>query len=99
MVLGFTTVNLVNSAVCKMKLITSGHTLYQAAPLETSTSLHCCSTSLLQRFTALVRNSGETQCLEEAEQQQRQVSTFLILLFKLLTQFSFLSFLSSLSSL
>ena len=52
-------------------------------------------TSLLQRFTALqnlVRSSGETQCLEEAD-KQRQVSMFLILLFKLLTQFLYVSFL------
>ena len=41
----------------------SGQTLYQAAPMETI--LHCCST-LLQN---LVGSSGETQCLEEAEQQ------------------------------
>ena len=40
-----------------------GLDFYQAAPLKTNTSL-------LQRFTAdLVGNSGETQCLEEAEQR------------------------------
>ena len=39
-----------------------GPDLYRAASLETNTSL-------LQRFTAESRNSGETQCLEEAEQQ------------------------------
>ena len=39
-------------------LVSSGQTLYQAA-------LHCCS-ALLQN---VVGNSGETQCLEEAEQQ------------------------------
>ena len=61
-------------------------TLYQAALLETI--LHCCS-ALLQN---LVRSSGETQCLEEAD-KQRQVSMFLILLFKLLTQFLYVSFL------
>ena len=68
-------------------LVSSGQTLYQAAALA----------SLLQCFTAeSSRDSGETQCLEEAEQQQRQVSIFLILLFKLLTQFPFL-FISILS--
>ena len=56
--------------------------------------LHCCS-ALLQY---LVGNSGETQYIEEAE-QQRQVLMFL-LLFKLSSQFPFVSFLSiSLSSL
>ena len=45
-------------------LVSSGQTLYQAAPLDTNTSVHCCSA--LQN---LVGNSGETQCLEEAEQQ------------------------------
>ena len=43
-------------------LVSSGQTLYQAAPLETST--HCCN-ALLQ---ILVGNAGEAQCLEEAEQ-------------------------------
>ena len=44
-------------------LVSSGQTLYQASPLETNTSmLH----ALLQN---LVENSGEMQCLEEAEQQ------------------------------
>ena len=47
-------------------LVSSGQTLYQAAPLETNTLL-------LQRFTAeIVGNSGETQCLEEAEQQAEE---------------------------
>ena len=41
----------------------AGQTLYQAALLETNTSL-------LQHFNAeSSRNSGVTQCLEEAEQQ------------------------------
>ena len=43
----------------------TGQTLYQAATLETITSVLYCS-SLLQN---LVRNSGIMQCLEEAEQQ------------------------------
>ena len=44
-------------------IVSSGQTLYQAAPMEII--LHCCS-ALLQN---LVGSSGETQCLEEAEQQ------------------------------
>ena len=44
-------------------LVSSGQTLYQAAPLDTNT--YCCSASLQN----LVGNSEETQCLEEAEQQ------------------------------
>ena len=44
-------------------IVSSGRTLYQAAPMETR--LHCCS-ALLQN---LVGSSGETQCLEEVEQQ------------------------------
>ena len=44
-------------------LVSSGQTLYQATPLEINTSL---LQALLQN---LVGNSGETQCLEEAEQQ------------------------------
>ena len=56
-------------------------------PLRWRLILHCCST-LLQN---LVGNSGETQCFEVAE---RQVSMFLILNFKLLTRFPFVSFLS-----
>ena len=49
-------------------IVSSGQTLYQAAPLEMT------NTSLLQRFTAessreLRRNTVETQYLEEAEQQ------------------------------
>ena len=58
---------------------------------QRNTVLHCYSTVLHN----LVGNSGETQCLEEAEQQARQVSMFLILLFKfLIQQFPFVSFLS-----
>ena len=70
-------------------LVSSGQTVYQAAPLETKI-LHCCST-LLQN---VVGNSGETQCLEDAEQQAEASAIFLILLFKLLTRFPFVSFLS-----
>ena len=48
-----------------LPLVSLGQTLYQASPLETNSN-----TSLLQRFTAeSSRNSGETQCFEEAEQQ------------------------------
>ena len=45
-------------------LVSSDQTLYQAAPPETII-LHCCN-ALLQN---LVGNSGEMQCLEEAEHQ------------------------------
>ena len=48
--------------------------------------------SLLQRFTA--ESSQELCALRKLNNKQRQVSMFLILLFKLLTQFSFVSFLS-----
>ena len=56
-----------------------------------------CSTSLLQRFTA--ESSQEPRRNTVPGNKQRQVSMFLILLFKLLTQFPFLSILFSLSSL
>ena len=70
----------------KTSLVSSGQTLYQAAPLETNTSL-------LQRFTAeSCRDSGGTRCLEEAEQQAEASVDVLILLFNLLTQFPFVSF-------
>ena len=48
--------------------------------------------SLLQRFTA--ESSRELSALRKLNTKQRQLSLFLILLFKLLTQFPFVSFLS-----
>ena len=61
-------------------------------PLRWRLILHCCS-ALLQN---LVEKSGETQCLEEAEQQAEASVDVPFLLFKLLiiTQFPFVSFLS-----
>ena len=56
--------------------------------------LHCCS-ALLQN---VVGNSGETQCLEEAEQQAEASVNVPIFLFKLLTQFPFVTFSLSLSA-
>ena len=64
-------------------LVSLGQTLYQAAPLETNISL-------LQCFTA--ESSWELR--RKLNNKQKQVSMFLILLFKLLTQFPFVSFLS-----
>ena len=56
--------------------------------LETNTfKVHCCS-ALLQNL------SRELSALRKLNNKQRQVSMFLILLFKLLTQFLFVSFLS-----
>ena len=74
-------------------LFSSGQTLYQAAPLETNTSL-------LHRF--IVRNSGEMQCLEEAEQQAQasvDVPPPLQIVLLPFVSFSFLSISSSLCSL
>ena len=51
--------------------------------LETNTS------KMLQRFTA--ESSRELNALRKLNNKQRQVSMFLILLFKLITQFPFLS--------
>ena len=48
--------------------------------------------SLLQRFPA--ESSRELSAMRKLNNKQRQVSMFLIFLFKLLTQFPFLSFLS-----
>ena len=48
--------------------------------------------SMLQRFTA--ESSRELSALRKLNKKQRQVSMFLILLFKLLTQFPFVSFLT-----
>ena len=67
-------------------LVSSGQTLYQAAPLETNASLLLCFT------VESSWNSGEMRKLNN---KQRQVSMFLILLFKLLPQFPFVSFLST----
>ena len=66
-----------------------GQTLYQATSLENNTSL-------LQHFIAESRQdlecSGVPLCLEEAEQQAKQVVMFLLLLFKLSSQLHFVSF-------
>ena len=65
-------------------LVSSGQTLYQASSwrLILQTSLHCCSTLL------------QLSALRKLNNKQRKVSMFLILLFKLSTQFPFVSFLS-----
>ena len=70
-------------------LVSSGQTLYQAAPLETNTSL-------LQRFTAessreLMSSEEYRSALRKLNNKQRQVVMFL-LLFKLSSQFPFVSF-------
>ena len=52
------------------------------------------NTSMLQRFTA--ESSRELSALRKLNNKQRQMSMFLILLFKLLTQLPFVSFLFSL---
>ena len=65
--------------------------LYQAAPLETNTSLQ-------QLFTAEFTQEKRS-ALRKLNNQQRQVSMFLILLFKLLTQLPLSLFSLSLSSL
>ena len=65
----------------------SGQTLYQAASW-----ILILQSSLLQRFT--VESSRELSALRKLNNKQRQVSMFLILLFKLLAQFPFVSFLS-----
>ena len=71
-------------------LVSSGQTLYQAASWRL-----ILQSSLLQRFTA--ESSRELSALRKLNNKQRQVSMFLILLFKLLTQFPFVSSLCSLS--
>ena len=71
----------------------SGQTLYQAAPLETNTLLRC--SSLLRN---LVGNSEKRSALRKLNNKQRHPSMFLILLFKSLTQFPFVSFFSILLS-
>ena len=70
-------------------LVSSGQTLYQAASWRLTLQ-----SSMLQRFTA--ESSWELSALRKLNNKQRQVSMFLILLFKLLTQLAFVSFLFSL---
>ena len=70
-------------------LVSSGQTLYQAASWRL-----ILPSSMLQHFTA--ESSRELSALRKLNNQQRQVSMFLILLFKLLTQLPFVSFLFSL---
>ena len=66
-----------------------GPDLYQAASWRL-----ILQSSMLQRFTA--ESSWELSALRKLNNKQRQVSMFLILLFKLLTQLPFVSFLFSL---
>ena len=73
-------------------LVSLGQTLCQAASWRL-----ILQSSMLQRFTA--ESSRELSALRKLNNKQRQVSMFLILLFKLLTQLPFVSFLFSLSSL
>ena len=70
-------------------LVSSGQTVYQAASWRL-----ILQSSMLQRFTA--ESSRELSALRKLNNKQRQVSMFLILLFKLLTQLPFVSFLFSL---
>ena len=74
-------------------LVSSGQTLYQATSwrLILQSELH---SSMLQRFIA--ESSRELSALRKLNNKQRQMSMFLILLFKLLTQLPFVSFLFSL---
>ena len=67
--------------------------LFRSDPLPSRVILQ---SSLLQRFTT--ESSQELCALRKLNNKQRQVSMFLILLYKLLTQFPFVSFLSSLCS-
>ena len=71
-------------------LVSSGQTLYQAVSWRL-----ILQSSMLQRFTA--ESSQELSALWKLNNKQRQVSMFLILLFKLLTKLPFVSFLFSLS--
>ena len=73
-------------------LVSSGQTLYQAASWRLIIQS---SMAMLHRITE--ESSRELSALRN--NKQRQVSMFLILLFKLLTQLPFVSFLSSLLSL
>ena len=70
-------------------VVSSGQTLYQAASWRL-----ILQSSMLLRFTA--ESSRELSALRKLNNKQRQVSMFLILLFKLLTQLPFVSFLFSL---
>ena len=70
-------------------VVSSGQTLYQAASWRL-----ILQSSMLQRFTA--ESSRKLSALRKLNNKQRQVSMFLILLFKLLTQLPFVSFLFSL---
>ena len=69
--------------------VSSGQTLYQAASWRL-----ILQSSMLQLFTAESRR--ELCALRKLNNKQRQVSLFLILLFKLLTQLPFVYFLFSL---
>ena len=70
-------------------LVSSGQTLYQAASWRL-----ILQSSMLQHFTA--EFSRELSALRKLNNKQRQVSMFLILFFKLLTQLPFVTFLFSL---
>ena len=70
-----------------ISLVSSGQTLYQAASWRLILKVQCCS-ALLQNL------SRELSALRKLKNKQRQGSMFLILLFKLLTQFPFVSILS-----
>ena len=67
-------------------LVSLEQTLYQAAPLETNTSL---LSALLHN---LVGNSCLRRTLRKLNNKQRQVVMFLLILFKLSSQFPFVSF-------
>ena len=69
--------------------------LFMADPLPSRELETILQSSMLQRFTA--ESSRELSALRKLNNKQRQVSMFLILLFKLLTQLPFVSFLCSLS--
>ena len=72
-----------------LNIDSSGQTLYQAVSWRV-----ILQSSMLQRFTA--ESSRELSALRKLNNKQKQVSMFLILLFKLLTQLPFVSFLFSL---
>ena len=69
--------------------------LFRPDPLPSHELEIILQSSLLQRFTA--ESSWELSVLRKLNNKQRQVSMFLILLFKLLTQFPFVCLLSILS--
>ena len=81
-----------HSGRIKTSLVSSGPTLYQAVIWRL-----ILQSSMLQGFTA--ESSRELSALRNLNNKQRQVSMFLILLFKLLTQLHSVSFLFSQSSL